>query len=108
MIKTIHFAFAFVVVLSLSFVSSAAVGVWTGEGGDGSWMNEANWEGGFIPGVTASGGQPGDCALFGPVADGAITEVDVSELVSIGAVRFEGEGTAAYTIGTSEFPAIVF
>ena len=104
-------------VFALTFKATADTYVWTGqssanESSVGRWMDTANWTMNDAPATTPPGcytaeggsvtnGVKDDVVVFGPVASGAATTIDLDGLVAVGGVRIVGADAPAYTFGTS-------
>ncbi len=82
---------------------SAADYHWVGTAGDGLWVNPANWKENAVPGQYladdgTTNGAAGDVAIFGAVADGAATTIDLKNQFLIKKVVITN-GAPSYVFG---------
>lgn len=75
---------------------------WTGGGGDGRWVNAANWSDG-IPGIYANGGVTvtNEVPAVFDVTGNANRTIDLSDLVGVRYLEIAG-GDEPYVFGTSD------
>ena len=77
---------------------------WSGMGSDNLWTNPDNWTEGEVPGrydgSALTSGEDTDEAIFGSVADGAHTTIDLTGHYCVSNLIFAA-GAPAYTFGTS-------
>ena len=90
--------------MALAATATALTCHWTGAGGDGLWTNALNWAEGAVPGryvgSAQAQGEDADEALFGAVADGVATTIDLSGHICISNLFILADAPA-YTFGTS-------
>ena len=91
----------FVALVGAACISQAKTCHWSGLGSDNLWTNSNNWVEGEVPGLYGvSSGSDTDDAIFGPVAAGAHTTIDLDGQWCVSNLSFTA-GAPAYTFGTS-------